>query len=1360
MKPLAVLKKVATVTLALLILFRPSPTAHAQSDDELPNLEFTRLSTEDGLSNASVRAVLQDHQGFIWLGTQAGGLNRYDGYEFKVYKNDLEDEHSLSNNFVYCLLEDSQDTLWAGTIRGGLNRYDRAADRFDRFVPAPDDPAFFLSHVNLKAIYEDSDGVLWVGGSAGLSRFNRETGKFFTYELDPNDPNSLWGRPISSISEDRTTGLLWLGVIGEGLALFDRTSERIVCRYQSDRENPRTLSSNDVDSIFQDQADDLWFATTMGLNRFDRETGTFIRYLHDQAELGSPWCNSIRMLYEDRSGRFWLATGSGLSIFDRATETLRVFHHGPFNTSSPGTGASLSIVQDHSGSLWVGGSDGVNRSVVEPRKFATYRRDPADPNSLGGDYTEALFVDSAGAVWVGAAGLNRFDGRNFTRYAHNPRDSNSIGSHRVSNISEDPQGGLWIGTMRGLDYFDGDTFTRYRHDPDDPESVAKGPVTWTCPDLHGGVWVSVAGSGLDYFDGKAFSHHEVKAKDMARVWTDWLRQIIRDANGEVFWFAADRMGLIRMDTSAEASADPFTRFLPAPDRPGNPTLNFLETVYQDKDGLIWAGGSGGLWMFDPTSEQFVRSYTKADGLADNSVSGIVQDNQGLLWVGTSDGLSRFDPRTETFRGFDAADGLPSNEINPRAIAKSPDGRIYLGGPEGISAFYPEQLKDNPIPPRVVLTGFELFDKPVVIGSPDGPLQQAIHVAEEIVLAHDQSVFSLKFAALDFSVREKNQYAYKMEGFDEDWRFTTAGRRFATYTNLDPGNYVFRVKASNNDGVWNEEGRSIKVIVLPPWWQTWWFRGLAALLTVGLIAGAFVRQRKSGIRRERELEMQVTERTHELADANAQLEQAKRQSDLAKEKAEAANRAKSVFLANMSHELRTPLNAILGFSEMLGRDRDCTCAQTEKVAIINRSGEHLLGMINDVLDLSKIESGRVDLEPEAFDLPRMLEEIGQMFQLRAEIAGLRFQLEPDPALAQFIKTDVGKLRQILINLLSNGLKFTSDGGVSLRARTRPIADDPSMVTLQFEVQDSGPGIDPQQLERIFEPFVQEQQTPSGPRGTGLGLAISRSFAELLGGEISAESELGKGSLFRVELPVALAEAAEAAHIQAVSPAVKGLEPGQTAWRILVVEDNRENRLLLRSLLLDVGFEIREAENGEDAVALFQQWQPHFIWMDMRMPVMDGYEATAKVRSLPGGDQVTVVALTASAFKEQRKTVLAAGCDGIVHKPFQAREIFHTMQEQLGVRYTYEEGTEVLTKPTMAASAGETITSERLASLPLELRKDFHDALILLDVQRIDSAIDRIMNLDPDLGAALKPLADSFAYGRLQELLELPPEYEGD
>lgn len=466
---------------------------------------------------------------------------------------------------------------------------------------------------------------------------------------------------------------------------------------------------------------------------------------------------------------------------------------------------------------------------------------------------------------------------------------------------------------------------------------------------------------------------------------------------------------------------------------------------------------------------------------------------------------------------------------------------------------------------------------------------------------------------------------------------------------------------------------------------------------------------------------------------------------ARDAAETANKAKSMFITTMSHELRTPLNAVLGFSELMRQDESLTVKQQETLDIINRSGTHLLGMINDILDISKIEAGRFELDSQNFDLLKLFTDVGDMIAMRAATKQLSFSLDIAADMVQYIHADSGKIRQVLINLLGNAIKFTQQGSIILRAQTQPLSNERVMLTV--EVIDTGMGIPEDKLGDLFKPFVQLAQGNVDVKGTGLGLAISKSLIELMGGHLSFSSEFGVGSTFKVEVPVLLATE-DLLDIEKHSQSIKALAPDQPDYRLLIVDDVFDNRLLLASLLREVGFQVYEASNGLEAIAQFEKWQPALCWMDMRMPVMDGYQATAKIRQLPGGDAVKIIALTASAFKEQHSSIIEAGCDAVLHKPFHAAEIFATLTKYLGVKFIYRE------KTGQISTTAVEVTAPMLSELPLELRQQLHHAALNLDIEETVAILAQVAELNPSLATGLHELTAHFQFEQIA-LLSCPP-----
>ncbi|MEJ2266448.1 MAG: ATP-binding protein [Anaerolineales bacterium] len=762
---------------------------------------------------------------------------------------------------------------------------------------------------------------------------------------------------------------------------------------------------------------------------------------------------------------------------------------------------------------------------------------------------------------------------------------------------------------------------------------------------------------------------------------------------------------------------------------------FNKTDFTSKDFETNAGlidSKGRFWMgqnrYDQTSDKFT-SFKSIYGYnyPSDYVSSTAEDNQGLLWNGSfpNGTLTRLNPQTGATKVFTRQDGIPPGLACSYAPVTLPDGQIWMTGTGGATYFYPDQIADNPYHPPVYITKLAQGGNPMQLGMT--PEQ-----VKEITLNWDENFFEFEMAALSYRHPEKNQYQYMLEGVDKDW-YNAGTKRNGRYSGLPDGTYTLRVRGSNSDGVWSDQEATLKVTVVGPFWRTTWFLLLVGLAVVGSGAGEVLRrirareaQHRAAEEHRLDLERQVAERTRKLTETNQQLQDAQHT-------AEAANKAKSVFLANMSHELRTPLNAILGFSGILRKNPQIPDSQLKNLQIITRSGEYLLTLINDILDMAKIEAGRIQLENAAFDLGAMVRDVADMMRIRAEEKDLQLKVDQTSDFPRYIVGDEARLRQILINLVGNAVKCTERGGVTLRLGTKRNENS----HLVIEVEDSGIGITPEDQQRIFEPFVQLGEQ-AGSKGTGLGLAITRQFVQVMGGSISLQSAPGKGSIFRVELPLTDAVESDIAKSRQVEEGeVVGLIPGQPEYRVLIVEDQRDNQELLAQLLESVGFKVKIAGNGAEGVQIFSSWHPHFIWMDRRLPVMDGMEATRRIRELPGGKEVKIVAVTASVFADQHDEILDVGMDDFMRKPFRAAEIYACMSKHLGVKFLYQGA--------RAAQRQERkLTLGMLDALPEGLRSELEESLVSLNAERIHASIERLAEHDETLAETLAGLAGNFDY----------------
>jgi signal transduction histidine kinase/ligand-binding sensor domain-containing protein/CheY-like chemotaxis protein len=1222
----------------------------------------------------------------MWFGTQ-DGLNKYDGYTFTLYRYNPQDSTSLSHSYIHTLFEDREGRLWVGTDEGGLSLFNAATETFTHYKHRPG-VSNSLSHNKVMAITQDAQGYLWVGtAGGGLDRFDPRRKTFTHFVHQPGNPASLSNNQVSTLCIDRA-GILWVGTSEGGLNRFDRRTNTFRS-YRHSATDPRSLSHDHVNVCYVDAKGQLWAGTEGGgLNRFDAVTETFTQY---RKSVGGPSLlsnNDVIALAEDKAHNLWIGTRNGGITVLRIDGTFAYHTYQEADSRGLNNSSIYSIYQDRTGTMWVGTySGGVNKLDSAPQKFKLYQHTRTNVNKLTNDNILAVREDRAGNLWLGTdgGGLNVLKKGSpvFSAYQHLPGSPAGIGSNYVLTVYEDRQGRLWTGSYKGgLSLFDRD------RDQFRPLAPFRSLSISVMLDARNGVmWLGTFEDGLIRYDHAtgAVTRYQASPNRKGALNNRIVLALYEDRAGRI-WVGTEGGGINVFHPDRQV----FTQYLHDGPNPKSLSNNIVNVFCETADGQLWIGTNGGLNRFNARTNTF-STFRQQDGLPNEVIQGILEDNHKTLWLSTNKGLTTFVPATRAIRNFDVSDGLQGSSFNRKACYKSADGQLFFGGLMGLNSFYPDSLQTNRLIPPVYITDFQIFNRSVRVQDEGSPLKQVISQTRDITLSHKQSVLSFEFAALNYTTPANNHYAYKLEGFDQDW-INAGTKRTATYTNLDPGEYVFRVQGSNNDGVWNRVGAAVKLHIVPPFWQTWWFRCLAV---VSLLGSLFIlyKWRVGSIKRHRlYLQQQVQKRTHQVTQQTQELreqaanlrmlnEKLGRQSVQEKQarlEAEKANKAKSAFLATMSHEIRTPMNGVIGMTSLL-EDTPLSAEQRDYTTTIRSCGESLLGIINDILDFSKIESGHLELDEQAFELRDCIEDVLDVFAGKAAQTGLDLIYQIDPQVPTSLIGDGLRLRQVLINLVGNAVKFTHQGEIVVRVHLVDRQPDQT-IELGFEVRDTGIGIPASKIDRLFKAFSQVDSSHTRQYGgTGLGLVISQRLIELMGGQIGVESEEDQGTRFYFTLRSRIGQAPK-------RQCVAG-PPGENNGKaVLLIDDNETNRIILKAQLEQWQLRPTVASSGEQALELLRAGLAvDLVITDRQMPHMDGLELASHIKSLA---PALPILLLSSIGDESRKKY-AELFSAILTKPVRHQQLARSIRDALAAAPT-------LLQPTAVPAPAESVYSVGFAA----------------------------------------------------------------
>jgi len=1295
------------------------------------NPEFLKYDHSDGLSSNVAYAILEDSRGFIWIGTQ-DGLNRFDGYNFKVYGVGPEGGKFISHSGINALLEDRDGYIWIGTEGGGLNCYDPETEMFWHFFHNPDEPGS-LSSNKITSLVEDQNGIVWIGTSVGPQRMQKTYSMlskdlhikplsctFMSYSPQNADPANLKNIRINSMYVDSYNNL-WIGT-PNGLNLFlarNHNQERgTFIKYYTGTNTAISLSNNYINAVFEDRDKNLWIGTNKGLTMLSGRGNEGIPTISRQIPI-SPGLESgighnvVYDIIQDPAGNLWLATiGGGLNVIlkDNLADLSDVrfinYSHNELDPNSISADAISSLYLSSTSNIWfTTNNKGIGFVNAQKQVFRTIRNNPNNPNSLSHNVVKSIIEDRTGNIWIGTwgGGLVKYipETEKFKTYTPNLTDPNWLGSDVIQVIVEDREGILWIGTQgMGLYRFNPETevFNNILRQKLAGSTINSNDVWSLFPSRDGHhLWIGTYG-GLDKFNvqTRAVTHYVNDPENDQSISFNEVRSLFEDTLGNL-WIGTGGGGLDRLDIDANV----FHHYKHDPSDNTSLSNNSIYSLFEDRDCNLWVGTLGGganlIKAEDKYNEHPVfHHYGKTEGLANDVVKGFLEDNNGYLWISTSNGLSKFNPRSNFFVNYSESDGLQRNVFNLGACLKTREGQLLFGSVDGLTVFSTDDIPRYTIPPQVLITDLKISNRSVSVGEKIGNrmvLDRSIILSDEIEIPHISNVISFEFSALTFSAQERIRYAYRLKGLNERWLETDFEGRSITYSNLRPGKYVFEVRASNSEGIFMDNPTSLSMIIHPPFYRT----KVALIFYVLLILLGLYYARKvsrNRIRLKFELEQERTEY----------------------QRRKEVDQMKLQFFTNISHEFRTPLTLLMGpLQKLKGKISDWD--KEKQYGIMEKNVNRMLRLVNQIIDFRKMDQGALKFKAVEGDVVSSIKEVCSMFDEMAKNKKIKFdQIFYEQEI--FTWYDQDKIEKILMNILSNAFQYTNtEGKILVEVDTcRSIADKNLVAVLKSEnkqpkaeeyfyisITDTGKGIRREDLELIFNRFYKVEDTEqSGYGGTGMGIGLSlvKKLVEMHRGEIHIRSEINKGSSFTVFFPFGK----EYLEPDDLSPAdniitnkssqtlretilvdddpnditiprrVSGTISGQGDRKklplLLIVEDDHELMEFLYDNLVEK-YRIHTAPDGIQALKSVITNHPELVVSDIMMPEMDGIELIKKMKTDIRISHIPVILLTAKSTVEHRLEGLDAGADAYLSKPFHLNNLFAQINNLLKSRKLLKE-----------------------------------------------------------------------------------------